>query len=70
MEICDSFYPDLGAHPAPDAAGAKAEDFPSLRRDSGDVMEIVMRVFRNPRHGDGRSEAENSKECQQFIHNI
>ena len=63
-------YPHLGAHPAPDAAGAKAEDFPSLLRDSGDVMEIVMIVLRNPRRGDGRSEAEDSQECHQFIHNI
>ena len=63
-------YPDLGAHPAPDAAGAKAEDFPSLLRDSGDVMEIVMSVLRNPRHSDGTSEAEDSKECQQLIHVI
>ena len=62
------FHPHLGANPAPDTAGTEAEDFPGLWRDSGDVREIVMSVFRNHRH-DIR-EAEDSKECQQLIHII
>ena len=33
-------------------------------------MDIVMSVLQNPRLGDGRSETEDSKECQQFIHVI
>ena len=64
------FHPHLGAHPAPDTAGAKSEDFPGLWRDSGDVREIVMSVFRNHRHSDDMREAEDSKECHQFIHII
>ena len=64
------FHPHLGAHPAPDAAGAKSEDFPGLWRDSGDVREIVMSVFRNHRHSDDMRKAEDSKECQQFNHII
>ena len=63
------FHPHLGAHPAPDTAGAKSEDFPGLWRDSGDVREIVMSV-RNHRHSDDMRKAEDSKECQQFNHII
>ena len=64
------FHPHLGANPAPDTAGTEAEDFPGLWRDSGDVREIVMSVFRNHRHSDDIREAEDSKECHQFIHII